>query len=133
MLITGNTVGPCGNSPSNGKQFKRGDDQVYVPQQWADGISIACKGSTVQGNTIVDATDGGIVIFGAPGSVVSGNTIIARQRRPLGGINLVDYSPFQGSFDGTVVEKNLIFADSNMIKTGIALGGMVWGSDVRPL
>ncbi|GAA5856342.1 hypothetical protein JCM9279_005732 [Rhodotorula babjevae] len=129
MLITGNEVGPCGHSPTNGKQFKR--DQVYVPEQWADGISIACKGSTVQGNTIVDATDGGIVIFGAPGSVVSGNTIIARERRPLGGINLVDFSPFQGSFQGTVVENNLIFAESNMIKAGIALGGMVWGSDNR--
>ncbi|GAA5893364.1 hypothetical protein JCM8208_004420 [Rhodotorula glutinis] len=131
MIITGNEVGPCGHSPTNGKQFKKRDDQVYVPEQWADGISIACKGSTVQGNTIVDATDGGIVIFGAPGSVVSGNTIIARQRRPLGGINLVDYSPFSGSFDGTVVEDNLIFADTNMIKAGIALGGMVWGSDNR--
>ncbi|GAA5946593.1 hypothetical protein JCM3775_007375 [Rhodotorula graminis] len=130
MLITGNQVGPCGHSPTNGKQFKR-DDQVYVPEQWADGISLACKGSRVQGNTIVDATDGGIVIFGAPGSVVSGNTIIARQRRPLGGINLVDYSPFSGSFEGTVVENNVILADTNMIKAGIALGGMVWGSDNR--
>lgn len=57
MVITGNEIGPSGHSPTNGKQFKR--DDVYVPQQWADGISIACKGSRVQGNTIVDATDGG--------------------------------------------------------------------------
>ncbi|GJN89558.1 hypothetical protein Rhopal_002545-T1 [Rhodotorula paludigena] len=128
--VTDNEIGPSGNSPTDGAQFKR-DQTVYPPHQWADGISLACKGSTVSGNTIIDATDGGIVIFGAPGSSVRGNTIIARERRPLGGINLVDYEPFSGSYEGTIVEGNTLIADTNMMKLGIGLGGMSWGSDNR--
>ncbi|GAA5987417.1 hypothetical protein JCM11641_002284 [Rhodosporidiobolus odoratus] len=132
MIIKNNQVGPSGHSPTNGAQFrKRDDDTVYVPSQWADGISLACKESTVTGNTVTDCTDGGIVIFGATGSTVSGNTIIAQTRRPLGGINLVDWAPYAGSFEGTVVEGNTLIADTNMIKIGIALGGMSWGSDNR--
>ncbi|BGP47406.1 hypothetical protein JCM10450v2_003258 [Rhodotorula kratochvilovae] len=131
MVITGNEIGPSGNSPTTGAQFLKRDATVYPPNQWADGISIACKGSSVKGNTIIDATDGGIVIFGAPGSQISGNTILARERRPLGGINLVDWAPYSGSFEGTVVEGNTLYADTNMMKIGIALGGMSWGSDNR--
>ena len=33
-----------------------------------DGISLACRNSVVEHNTIVDVTDGGIVVFQAPGS-----------------------------------------------------------------
>jgi parallel beta-helix repeat protein len=55
--------------------------------QWADGISLSCANSTVYNNTIVDATDGGIVIFGAPYSVVRENRIRAATRVMLGGIN----------------------------------------------
>lgn len=36
-------------------------------------------------NTITDATDGAIVIFGAPGTLVKNNTIIADTRVLLGG------------------------------------------------
>ena len=43
--------------------------------QWADGISYACRNGLVQNNTIIGATDGGIVIFGAPGTLVSNNVV----------------------------------------------------------
>lgn len=55
--------------------------------QWSDGISLSCMNSTVYNNTIVDATDGGIVIFGAPWSVVRENHISVKTRTMLGGIN----------------------------------------------
>ena len=64
-------------------------------------------------------------MFGALGSTISGNTIIATSRRPLGGINMVDWAPWAGSFEGTVVEGNTLIADNNMMKVGIAVGGMV--------
>lgn len=138
MQILNNQVGPSGWSPTmaDGAQFKKralGNDEPegLAPSQWADGISLACSHSTVSGNTVKDCTDGGIVIFGALGSTISGNTIIAQNRRPLGGINAVDYSPYAGSYEGTVVEGNTLIADTNMIKVGIALGGMSWGSDNR--
>ena len=52
--------------------------------RWADGISLACEDADVIENRIVDATDGGIVIFGATGSTVKDNTIIAENRTLLG-------------------------------------------------
>lgn len=130
-LIQNNDIGPCGT-----------DDF----QQWADGISLSCKGSTVFNNTIIGATDGGIVVFGSPGSWVHGNTIRAGDAMLLGGINLVDYAPWDGDYTGVVVENNQIlggFATSvtdpatdqgknpegAFIKIGIAMGPHTWFGD----
>ena len=55
-----NDIGPCGSDAFN---------------QWADGISVACAQTVVQNNLINTPTDGGIVLFGAPGSLVQNNTI----------------------------------------------------------
>jgi parallel beta-helix repeat protein len=111
--ILNNTIGPAGTATPSGT--------------WADGISLACGTSTVQGNTVQDATDGGIVIFGAPGSSVKNNTIVARTQTLLGGINLVDYAPMNGNYTGTTVTGNTINAQSAFIKVGIAMGPQVWG------
>ena len=108
--ITDNTIGPAGTPDG----------------RWADGISHACGNSTVMNNVITDATDGAIVVFGAPGSIVSNNTIIALTRTLLGGINMVDYHPTNGNYTGTVVTNNVIDASSAFIKVGIAMGPDVW-------
>ncbi|KAK4055485.1 hypothetical protein OIV83_000031 [Microbotryomycetes sp. JL201] len=125
-----NEIGPSGNAPNTGLQFKRQAGTI-TPGQWADGISLACRNTRVYSNRITDATDGQIVIFGAPGSQVTHNVITAMNRRALGGINMVDYGPFSGTYEGTVVSDNKINAHTNMIKVGIALGSMTWGSDNR--
>ena len=61
----------------------------------------------------------------------------------LGGINLVDYAPWSGNFNGTVVENNQIFGgfatsalnstteegkntEDTFIKIGIAMGSRTW-------
>lgn len=49
----------------------------------------------------------------------------------MGGINAVDFGPYNGPYTGTVVEGNTIISDTAVIKVGIAIGGMVWGSDNR--
>lgn len=72
--VINNVVGPCGQQASDGP--------------WADGLSIAGINSTVDGNTIVDATDGAIVVFCATGSIISNNLVIARTRDCLGAINM---------------------------------------------
>ena len=113
--IMGNQIGPAG-MPAG---------------QWADGISLACGNSVVSGNTVTDATDGGIVVFGAPGSLVSGNVITAASRTLLGGINLVDYLPTGGNYAGTIVQGNVIDAAGALIEAGIAMGPAVWGCDDR--
>ncbi|GAB6900037.1 right-handed parallel beta-helix repeat-containing protein [Kineosporia succinea] len=107
--VTGNQIGPSG-----------------TPDGWADGISLACGTTTVKNNTITDATDGAIVVFGAPGSTVSDNTIIAKNRTLLGGINMVDYGPMDGNYAETVVSNNTIRADGALIKIGLAMGPGVW-------
>ncbi len=114
--IQDNTIGPSGtaapDAPGN--------------NTWADGISLACGNSMVQGNTIQDATDGGIVVFGAPGSTIQNNTIIAKSQLLFGGINMVDYAPMNGNYTGTVVTHNTIDAAGAFIKIGIAMGQQVW-------
>lgn len=96
------------------------------PGTWADGISLACRNSLVRGNLIVDATDGGIVVFGAPGSLVESNTIRAETRPLLGGINLVDFIPFDGDYTGTRVVRNVIDASGDRIQIGLGMGWRVW-------
>lgn len=108
--ISNNTIGPAGTPDG----------------LWADGISLACGNSLVQNNVIRDATDGAIVIFGAPGSTIQNNTIIAETRQLLGGINMVDYAPLNGNYTGTRVTGNVIDGKSEFIKIGIAMGWQTW-------
>jgi len=112
--IVANILGPAGNGGG----------------EWADGVSFACRNGLIANNRIVDATDGAIVIFGAPGTKVLNNVIISRSKPLLGGINLVDYRPFSGDYTGTVVQGNSIKATPNgLIKVAIAVGPAVWGSN----
>jgi hypothetical protein len=53
------------------------------------------------------------------------NSIVAKSRVAMGGINAVDFMPFGGTYEGTVVKNNHLIAESAMIKVGIAIGGMV--------
>jgi hypothetical protein len=81
-----------------------------------------------------DPTDGGIVLFGSPGTLVENNIIRAvkvrstllrtlpRDSTPgqstlLGGINMVDVVPWGGNYADTVVRNNTIvggFATDSM-------------------
>ena len=102
---------------------------------WADGVSLACRNSTVTDNTIVDATDGGIVVFGSPGSLIAYNTVRADRREMLGGINMVDTAGFDGDYTGTLVTGNVVDAAGRRIRIGLGMGPRVWRCDgaTRPL
>ncbi|MFQ5858233.1 MAG: right-handed parallel beta-helix repeat-containing protein, partial [Anaerolineae bacterium] len=91
----------------------------------ADGISLACRNSIVENNTIVDATDGGIVIFQAPGSLIANNTIRTENRIMFYGISMVDTGPYDGDFTGTRVISNTIDARGALIRHGIDMGPYV--------
>jgi len=110
---------------------------------WADGISVACADSHVHGNWVHGATDGGIVLFGSPGTLVENNTIWVGDNSQLGGINMVDVNPWNGNYTGTVVQNNTIIGgfatapapggsnkgDNNetaIMKVGIAIGPRTW-------
>ena len=97
-----------------------------VMQEWSDGISFACTSSQVVDNVVTDASDGSIVVFGAPHTLVARNTITAKSQESLGGINLVDYAPYGGDYTGTVVRDNVIRAEGAPIHLGIAQGWSTW-------
>ncbi|KAJ3533385.1 hypothetical protein NM688_g7290 [Phlebia brevispora] len=93
VTVQHNDIGPCGSD---------------LFQQWADGISVSCQNSLVRNNTVNNPTDGGIVLFGSPGTLVENNTIYVENNTLLGGINMVDYLPWSGNYTDTVVRNNTI-------------------------
>jgi hypothetical protein len=110
-LVENNNFGPAG---------------IHFPDLWSDGISMACSNSIVRNNTIIDATDVGLVVFGAPGSIIEDNMIINRERRTNGGITLVDYGPYDGNFEGSIVRRNTINAENATIGVGLGMGQRIW-------
>ncbi|KAJ7688677.1 pectin lyase fold/virulence factor, partial [Mycena rosella] len=131
VLVQNNDIGPCG---------------VDAFQEWADGISVSCRNAVVRNNMVMGATDGGIVLFGSPGTQVYNNTIWITNQTLLGGINMVDYLPWQGNYTNTVVRNNTILggyattpdfdrdrkgtnSEDAVIKIGIAIGPRTWFGD----
>ncbi|KAI0303982.1 hypothetical protein BC826DRAFT_1128648 [Russula brevipes] len=131
VVVQNNDIGPCGSDAF---------------QQWADGISISCRSAIVRNNAVRDPTDGGIVLFGSPGTLVENNTIWVVNKTLLGGINMVDVTPWGGNYSGTVVRNNTIFGgfatdsksasqkdgenvDDVIVKIGIAIGPQTWFND----
>ena len=109
---------------------------------WADGISMGCKTSSVLNNLVLDATDGAIVIFGAPGTQVQNNTLVSLSRETWGGINLVDTMDvyaISGSvankniitnYQGSTVQGNTVQALGSRFHIGYPVGPAIWfGSD----
>ncbi|MBW0465718.1 hypothetical protein O181_005433 [Austropuccinia psidii MF-1] len=110
--VIGNKVGPAGLPAPDGP--------------WADGLSIACRNGLIANNEITDATDGAIVLFCAPGTLCIGNTIIADKHALLGGINMVDFGPYEGDYSNTKVIGNVIRSNGAFIKLGIGIGPLAW-------
>jgi len=96
------------------------------PSGVASGIGFACTNSVLRNNTITDVWGVGIVIFGAPGTLVEGNVIRAETRGLFGGINMVDFGPFDGNYAGTRVHANVIDADGATIRVALGMGYRVW-------
>lgn len=116
-ILSNNEIGPAGTSD----------------ERWADGISLACRTSVVKNNLIYDTTDGAIVVFGSPGSVILRNVIEQSNDRLLGAIAMVDYAAFNGDFTDTAVLGNLIHGKGGRIAVGIAFGPPVWFGCDSPL
>ncbi len=114
--------GPCRGAAARNNEFGPAGRAEYVI---ADGISLECPNSVVENNTIIDATDGGIVIFQSPGSLIANNTIRAEDRIMFYGISMEDYHPLEGDFTGTRVTGNVIDAAGSMIRRGIGMGPYV--------
>ena len=119
-------AGPCRRAEARNNELGPAGHALFII---ADGISLECPESIVENNTIVDATDGGIVIFQSPGSLVANNTIRAESRIMFYGISMEDYWPLEGNFEGTRVTGNVIDAAGAMIREGIGMGPFVGCAD----
>jgi len=123
-IILGAGVGPRGN----------GREATEAPFGWGDGISCGARNTTIRNNLIVDPTDVGIVLYGAPGSVVEDNVVACVSRESLGGINLVDPLAYYAlnedktliDYRGVVVRNNLIDAFGTRIHIALPMGGPPW-------
>ncbi|MCJ1251674.1 hypothetical protein MMC30_008909 [Trapelia coarctata] len=83
------------------------------------------QGTDIRGNTITGSTDGGIVIFGSPGSTIDSNTITSSSTDDgFGAINMVD-NLYNGSYAGVVVSNNHI-TGQKLFNLGIGIGANVW-------
>ncbi|WWD16778.1 hypothetical protein CI109_101210 [Kwoniella shandongensis] len=131
-VIEKNEIGPVGEEYDPQKD---GDDPEMSPlgRPLADGVSIACRDSFVRDNTFYDNTDAAIVIYCSPGTLVHANHIFARTTSAMAGILLVDSTPFDGDYTGTVVKSNIIDAATRSIRVGIGIGSTVWSDDTTTI
>ncbi len=107
---------------------------------WSDGFSISAANVTARYNFIMDCTDVGLVLFGAPGSHVHDNLILNYSKDNHGGINMVDdtevrYIGTDSTFGeeykcydyrGDIIENNRIVASGCRIQIGIPVGKRTW-------
>jgi hypothetical protein len=100
--------------------------------RWTDGISVACERATVRNNAVIDATDVGIVLFGAPpatqASVIQDNLVLSAGNAAYGAI-VLDPLTTRGTndFTGTRVSRNTFWTASNThFDIGISVGTRPW-------
>jgi hypothetical protein len=123
-IIFGAGTGPRGN----------GRDEQEKPFSWGDAISCAAERTIIRNNLIIDPTDVGVVVFGAPSTLVEGNVVASVSRESLGGINLVDgidRYEIEGrdehyDYRGVVIQNNWIDAFGARIHMALAMGTSIW-------
>lgn len=99
----------------------------------ADGISIACRDSFVRDNVLTDCTDAGIVVYCSPGTKIENNRVTTENRGAIGGILLVDSSPFKGDYSGVMVRDNILDASGRSMRVGIGLGLSILSDDIETI
>jgi hypothetical protein len=102
---------------------------------WADGLSIACSGSRVRFNHVIDPTDVGIVVFSrlsggvyrGTNIVVEGNHILAAGRSAYGGAGFDSIGQSNASFSGSYIQDNTLWTSPlQHFEAGLYLGTESW-------
>jgi hypothetical protein len=90
-------------------------------EYWADGIRLHGDGHYVGGNTIYNATDIAVVLWGS-GIFVWGNTIISDNNKLLAGINWGESIGRNNRLESNLIQT----VNSGVISQGISVGRAVW-------
>jgi len=100
-----------------------GREAPDAAQPGADGITVGyCRSGTISGNSILDATDIGIVLFSSDHCSVNHNTITQMYRHANMGIALHTRGPNDTErHDGTVVSANQINGNG-LLSFGLSFG-----------
>lgn len=97
---------------------------------WSDGITFAGPGNIITNNTIINASDIGIVCFDCTNTTIANNTILAEtgNNGMFAGIALHPY--WNGDFSGITVSDNEVINNGDEIcggiHAGINLGNHMW-------
>jgi hypothetical protein len=128
---------PCSGMQATGNLVTVYTSDHFLKRRWADGITVDCEDARVEHNTIIDATDAGIALFGNLGadqrSLIRGNYIVSAGNDAYSAID-VDPQGICGcgdrgprSFVGSVI-------DGNTFITGPRTGfGFAMNLGIRPL
>lgn len=106
---------------------------------WGDGVTCAARETLIRDNLIIDPTDGAVVVFAAPGTLVEENVIACVSRESLGGVNMVDPIGFYAidgdknriNYRGTIVRKNLFDAFGGRLHIAVPMGGPIWAPKTK--
>ena len=98
---------------------------------WSDGITFTGPGHVITGNTIVDASDIGIVFFGGKDTVIVDNTVRSSAGN-YGAFAGIGVGPaIFGDVSGVQVVGNQVINEGSSscggIHAGINIGGHMWG------
>jgi parallel beta-helix repeat protein len=99
---------------------------------WSDGITFAAFESTITNNTIINASDIGMVCFACANTIISNNTVLAESGNygMFAGIALHPY--WNGNMAGMVISGNQVtnLADTTCggIHAGINIGAQMWNA-----
>lgn len=97
---------------------------------WSDGITFDGTKMTIKNNTVINASDVGIVFFGGKDVRIVGNTVISQDGN-YGAFAGIAVHPWGfGDISGMEVSGNMVISTSNQqcggLHTGINLGSHMW-------
>ena len=120
---------PCSHMRAAGNLITVYSSDHFLMRSWADGITIDCEDARVEGNTIVDATDAGIALFGNSGvdqrSLIRRNDILSAGNDAYSALDVDPHgvcSCFETAprdFAGSLVEDNTFISGP---RTGFGFG-----------
>ncbi len=114
---------PCGNIYIGANLLTQYANNHYSSNsEWADGVATSCMSTTVESNTLVDITDGGVVVFRAgigvvQSSKVRNNVMLNAGNSAYGGIGVDPIFPEpceqqdirEFDFSGTEISGNVLW------------------------
>jgi hypothetical protein len=108
-------------------------DHPFIVGRYVDGLSIACNGTYVAGNHIIDATDVGIVLFAVGLSsgqniTIENNAVLAAGKSAFGGLVVCDAQDFvDAPCTNSFVRSNALWtSEFTHFDIGLSVGTYAW-------